>query len=57
MKRLGGYVVEMGVAESSMQKGESLQHATAVMTSYVLTIINNYKFLKFLGMSTKPEFW
>jgi aspartate carbamoyltransferase catalytic subunit len=35
MKRLGGFVTVMDVAESSMQKGESLQHATAVMTSYV----------------------
>ncbi|KAI6183142.1 CAD protein [Aphelenchoides bicaudatus] len=35
MKRLGGYVVEMGVAESSIQKGESLEHACQVMTSYV----------------------
>lgn len=35
MKRLGGFVTVMDVAESSMKKGESLQHATAVMTSYV----------------------
>lgn len=39
MKRLGGYVVEMGVGESSMMKGESLQHATTVMTSLVLISI------------------